>query len=127
MKTEWIENWKSRNLNGLCKLYAADAIFLPAIGSEIHGRDAICNYLGQILEHSTINASFAQSDAAVVDSPGVAYDSGAIVYWIKKTAAPIKGSYLAVFRRQPNGDWQIARQAFGGIAVRYPNETETAR
>src|SRR4051812_38395486 len=85
VRDEWIENWKSRNLNRLCNLYAADATFLPAIGSEIHGRDAICNYLGQILEHSTVNASFAQSDQADVHSANVACDSGVIVYWIKKT------------------------------------------
>jgi uncharacterized protein (TIGR02246 family) len=127
VRDEWIENWKSRNLNGLCKLYAADATFLPAIGTEIHGRDAICNYLGEILEHSAVNASFAQSDAADAHSADVAYDSGVIVYWIKKTVAPIKGSYLVVFRRDSNGDWQIARQAFAGIAARYPNEAETSR
>jgi uncharacterized protein (TIGR02246 family) len=118
VRDEWIKDWKSRNLDDLRKLYAPDAVFLPALGTEIRGRDAIGDYLKQIIDSSPGDL-FAEPDDLDGSSGGVAYDSGAIVYWIKGTVAPIKGFYLMVLKRDSDGKWQIVRQAFAGTSVRY--------
>jgi uncharacterized protein (TIGR02246 family) len=118
VRDAWIKDWKSRDLDDLRKLYAPDAVFLPALGTEIRGRDAIGHYLKQIIDSSPGDL-FAGSDGFDQVSAEVAYDSGAIVYWIKGTVAPIKGSYLMVFKRDSDGNWQIVRHAFAGIDVRY--------
>jgi hypothetical protein len=57
VRDEWIKDWKSRNLDGLRTLYAPDAVFLPALGVGIQGRDAIGDYLKQ-LSDSTVGALF---------------------------------------------------------------------
>jgi uncharacterized protein (TIGR02246 family) len=118
VRDEWIKDWKSRNLEDLRKLYAQDAVFLPALGTEIRGRDAIGDYLKQIIDSSPGDL-FAEPDGLDGSSRDVAYDSGAIVYWIKGTVAPIKGFYLMVLKRNSDGNWQIVRQAFAGPSVRY--------
>jgi ketosteroid isomerase-like protein len=118
VRDEWVKDWKSRNLDDLRKLYAPDAVFLPALGAEIRGRDAVGDYLKLILD-SSHGDLFAEPDGLDGSSGGVAFDSGAIVYWIKGTVAPIKGFYLMVLKRNSAGEWQIVRQAFAGTSVRY--------
>lgn len=129
VRDEWIKDWKSRNLDGLRTLYAPDAVFLPALGVGIQGRDAIGDYLKQ-LSDSTVGALFVvpYGPGGAGDASGdVAYDSGFMHYWIRGTIAPIKGSYLMVLKRDKNGNWQIVRQAFAGADVRYPNDKFSAQ
>ena len=126
MRDEWIKDWKSGNLDGIRKLYATDAVFQPALGAEIQGRDAIVDYLKRINDE-TKGELFVVPDGLGEVSGDIAYDSGFMHYWIEKTVAPIKGSYLMVLKRDSDGNWQIVRHAFAGIAVRYPNQSEAVQ
>jgi hypothetical protein len=41
IRHEWVNDWKSKNLEGLRTLYAQIALFLPADGTWVESRDAI--------------------------------------------------------------------------------------
>jgi ketosteroid isomerase-like protein len=123
VRDEWIKDWKSGIWNDLRRLYAPDAVFLPALGVEIRGRDAICDYLRQI-NNSSKGDLFVVPDGSDEVSGDMAYDSGFMPYWIKETVAPIKGSYLMVLKRDSDGSWQIVRRAFAGISVHYDSNSK---
>ncbi len=52
IRDEWVNDWKSKNLEGLRTLYAQNAVFLPADGTWVEGRDAIGDYLRQVIDSS---------------------------------------------------------------------------
>jgi uncharacterized protein (TIGR02246 family) len=113
---EWVKDWKTKNLEDLRMLYAQDAVFLPAVGRYVQGRDAIAGYLKELIDSST--------DGLIVDSwstqasENVAYDNGAIQYWLRGNGGPMKGYYVTVLKRNSEGRWVIACQAFTEIDTR---------
>ncbi|MGA7314102.1 MAG: hypothetical protein WBX22_09030 [Silvibacterium sp.] len=52
IRHEWMNDWKSKNLEGLRTLHAQNTVILPAVGTWVEGRDAIGDYLRQVIDSS---------------------------------------------------------------------------
>ena len=104
------------DLDAVCELYAADAIFIPAPGAEaVSGSAAIREVLAGFLasrptldfEHTDI---FQAGDTALARGPWKLTSTG-------PDGAPsvIAGNSLEVLRRQPDGSWRyVIDHPWGG-------------
>jgi uncharacterized protein (TIGR02246 family) len=129
IREQWVSNWNAQKLEPILKLYAQDAVFLPSTGQRIEGRQAIGNYLKQLMDSRAVNLSV---NSVVADDSGkLAFDSGNFQYTLKgggttiagsaKIAGPttimggrsreVKGSYLIVLKRGTDGKWLIQQHA----------------
>jgi ketosteroid isomerase-like protein len=96
IRDEWVNDWKSKNLEGLRTLYAQNAVFLPADGTWVEGRDAIGDYLRQVIDSSGNSIIVPDAPNGSGEASGdLAYDSGFIQYWIKGNNGPVKRFYLS--------------------------------
>jgi ketosteroid isomerase-like protein len=105
-----VNDWKSKNLEGLRTLYAHGAVFLPAVGTWVEGRDAIGDYLRQVIDSGSDSIIVPDAPNRSGEASGdLAYDSGFIQYWIKANNGPVKGFYLMVLKWDSEGKWHIVR------------------
>lgn len=129
IRDQWVESWNAQKIEPILKLYAQDAVLLPATGERIEGRDAIGNYLKQAVVSSAGNLSV--KSVTVDDSGKLAFDSGDYQYTVKLGGAvlggkavvggkavlggggsrEVKGNYLIVLKRGPDGKWLIQQHA----------------
>jgi ketosteroid isomerase-like protein len=129
IREQWVKNWNAKKLGPILEFYAQDAVLLPSTGLRIQGRDAIGDYLKQVMEMSTGNLSV--KSISTEDSGKLAYDSGSFQDTVKGGGSGIggkagvggkagfggggsrevNGSYLIVLKRGPDGKWLIEQHA----------------
>src|SRR5882762_3918758 len=129
IREQWVSNWNAQKLEPILKLYAQDAVFLPSTGQRIEGREAIGNYLKQLMDPRAVNLSV--KSVVADDSGKLAFDSGNFQYTLKGggttvmgnttimgnttmmagRSREVKGSYLIVFKRGSDGKWLIEQHA----------------
>jgi ketosteroid isomerase-like protein len=97
LREAWVQDLRTKQLEPILKLYAADAAFLQPNGERLTGSAALRTLF------QTIMASF-NSDHFEESLTNIA--SGA-----KITS---KGSYIIIYKRQPNGTWQIVQHVWTG-------------
>lgn len=101
MRGAWVHDLRTKQLEPILKFYAADAVFLQPTGERITGT-AVLRGLFQNLE----------------TSGDLAYDSGDFQETLTTIATGAKtnckGSYVMVFKRQPDRTWQIVQQVWTG-------------
>jgi len=110
---QWAKLWSAKQLEPLVAMYASDAVFLTGTGDRITGRAAIRDAFQKGMASAT--AALTCRSVSTGGSGDLAYDSGDYTETItfadgKKRAN--KGSYLIVFRRQPDGKWLIVQHAW---------------
>src|SRR5882762_3032503 len=81
IREQWVSNWNTQKLEPILNLYAQDAVFLPSTGQRIEGREAIANYLKQVMVSSAGNLTV--KSVSVEDSGKLAFDSGNFKYTAK--------------------------------------------
>ncbi|HXJ93938.1 MAG TPA: DUF4440 domain-containing protein [Terriglobia bacterium] len=109
----WVTEWNAKHINELTALYAPDAMFLTASGDRAVGPAAIRNLFEGMRNSNTSNLRL--HSLAVEQSGDLAYDSGS---YHETAALPdnprheIQGSYLAVYKLQPDGRWLIVQHVW---------------
>jgi ketosteroid isomerase-like protein len=113
----WVTEWNLRQINQVMALYAPDAMFLTASGERAVGQAAIRNLFESMRNSNMSNLRL--HSLAVEQSGDLAYDSGSY----RETAAlpdnprhEIAGSYLAVYKLQPEGRWLIVQHVWTGAS-----------
>jgi ketosteroid isomerase-like protein len=113
MRELWVTEWNLRQINQIMTLYAPDAMFLMASGERAIGQSEIRD-LFERMRNSNMTHLRLHS-LALEQSGDLAYDSGSY----RETAAlpdnprhEIEGSYLAVYKLQPNGEWLIVQHVW---------------
>ena len=116
MREAWVQDLRTKQLEPILKFYAPDAVFLQPTGERITGSAALRTLFQNIM--ATFNSDLTLHSQNLETSGGLAYDSGdfqetltTIATGAKITA---KGSYIIIFKRQPNGSWQIVQHVFTG-------------
>jgi uncharacterized protein (TIGR02246 family) len=117
IREEWAMDLHTKQLEPLVMLYAPDAVFLQPTGERIVGRDAIRELCRKVMAAMTSDIHFRS--AVTEHSGNLAYDSGeyseALVSVADGSKSDAHGSYLMVFKRQPDGKWLILEQVWTGI------------
>lgn len=108
------QQFRAGNLLGVADVYADDAVLLNARGERIEGREGIDGYWSAIenpvdwsLEIRTIRGSEA-----------VAYELGVSRLTKRRDGQLITSetSFLVLWRREPDGAWRIALDAYWPLA-----------
>ena len=117
MREEWVQDLRTKQLEPILKFYAADASFLQPNGDRLTGAAAIRSLFQNIM--ATFNSDLTLHSRNVEVSGDLAYDSGDFEESLTtiSTGAKInsKGSYIIIYKRQPDGSWQIVQHAWTGI------------
>jgi ketosteroid isomerase-like protein len=116
MREAWVQDLRTKQLEPILKFYAPDAVFLQPTGERITGSAALRTLFQTIM--ATFNSDLTLHSQNLETSGALAYDSGdfqetltTIATGAKITA---KGGYIIIFKRQPNGSWQIVQHVWTG-------------
>jgi ketosteroid isomerase-like protein len=116
IRESWVQDLRTKQLEPILKFYAHDAVFLPPTGERITGSVALRILFQTTM--ATFDSDLALHSQNLEVSGDLAYDSGDFDenLTVVATGARItsKGSYIIVFRRQPNGHWLIVQQVWTG-------------
>jgi ketosteroid isomerase-like protein len=112
----WVQDLRTKQLEPILKLYAPDAVFLQPTGERITGSAALRTLFQTIM--ATFNSDLTLHSQNLETSSDLAYDSGNFEETLTNiaTGARItsKGSYIIIFRRQPDRSWQIVQHVWTG-------------
>ena len=116
IREAWVQDLRTKQLEPILKFYAPDAVFLQPTGERITGSAALRTLFQNIM--ATFNSDLALKSQNLETSGDLAYDSGDFQETLTTiaTGAKItsKGSYVIIFKRQPNGSWQIVQHVWTG-------------
>ncbi|HYL64109.1 MAG TPA: DUF4440 domain-containing protein [Candidatus Methylomirabilis sp.] len=116
IREAWVQDLRTKQLEPILKFYAPDAVFLQPTGERITGSAALRTLFQTVM--ATFNSELTLHSQNLETSGDLAYDSGdfqetltTIATGAKITA---KGSYVIIFKREPNGSWQIVQHIWTG-------------
>ncbi len=116
LREAWVQDLRTKQLEHILNFYAADAAFLQPNGDRITGSAALRTLFTNIM--AAFNSELTLHSQNLEASGDLAYDSGDFVETLTAiaTGAKIdtKGSYIVIYKRQPNGSWRIVQQVFTG-------------
>jgi ketosteroid isomerase-like protein len=116
IREAWVQDLRTKQLEPILKFYAPDAVFLQPTGERITGCAALRTLFQTIM--ATFNSDLILHSQNLEASGDLAYDSGDFQETLTAiaTGAKIKakGSYIIIFKRQPNGSWQIVQHVWTG-------------
>jgi ketosteroid isomerase-like protein len=116
IREAWVQDLHTKQLEPILKFYAPDAAFLQPSGERLTGSAALRTLFVTIM--SNFNSDLTLQSQNLETSGDLAYDSGDFQESLTTiaTGAKItsKGSYILIFKRQPNGTWLIVQQVFTG-------------
>jgi ketosteroid isomerase-like protein len=116
IREAWVQDLRTKQLEPILKLYARDAVFLQPTGERITGSAALRTLFQTVM--ATFNSDLALHSQNFETSGDLAYDSGDFQETLTTSATgakvTAKGSYIIIFKRQPNGSWQIVQQVWTG-------------
>jgi len=117
IREAWSQDLHTKQLEPILKLYAPDAVFLQPSGERITGSAALRTLFQNIM--ATFDSGLTLHSQNLEASGDLAYDSGDFQESLTTIATGAKitsqGSYIIIFKRQPDGSWQIVQQVFTGI------------
>jgi ketosteroid isomerase-like protein len=116
IREAWVADLRSKKLEPILKFYAADAVFLQPSGERITGSAALRNLFQNVM--ATFDSDLTLHSQNLETSGDLAYDSGDYQETLTTiaTGAKIasKGSYIIIYRRQPNREWLIVQHVWTG-------------
>jgi ketosteroid isomerase-like protein len=116
IREAWVQDLRTKQLEPILKFYAPDAVFLQPTGERITGSAAIRTLFQTIM--ATFNSDLTLHSQNLETSGDLAYDSGDFQETLTVTATgakiATKGSYIIIYKRQPNGSWQIVQHVWTG-------------
>jgi len=116
IREAWVRDLRTKQLEPILKFYAPDAVFLQPTGERITGSAALHSMFQNIM--ATFHSDLTLHSESLETSGKLAYDSGDFeeTLTVIATGAKItaKGSYIIIFKRQPNGSWQIVQHVWTG-------------
>jgi ketosteroid isomerase-like protein len=116
IREAWVQDLRTKQLEPILQFYAPDAVFLQPTGERITGSAALRTLFQTVM--AAYNSDLTLHSRNLETSGDLAYDSGDFEETLTTiaTGAKIttKGSYIIIFKRQPNGSWQIVQHVWTG-------------
>jgi uncharacterized protein (TIGR02246 family) len=108
--------FEAGDADAVAGLYTADAIVLPPDHDMVKGRKAIGEFWKATQESGVKSVVLTTVD--VGRSGPVAYEVGTALLTIQpkdKAATTATGKYVVVWKRQPDGSWQLHRDIWNSL------------
>ena len=116
VRDRWATDWNSKRLDDIMTLYSDDAVFLRPSAERPTGRQAIRSLFAKTLAANT--AHIVMHPITLERSSNLAYDSGTYEETIVTNGVTraFRGDYLIILKRESDGEWHIAQQAWTDVA-----------
>ncbi len=107
----WNQAFHAKNLDALVEPYASDAVLvLPGLPAEV-GTSAIRKVYAEALKDPNFDLSLASDRVEVAGSGELAFTQGHFTMKgtdpkTKQPTTTATGSYLTVYKKQPDGNWK---------------------
>ena len=90
-------------------IWAADGVLMPPHHPSVQGRHAILQYFQNLFSRGRFNFTFTSSQVDVAGDMALERVTYTAIIWRGDDATLIKdvGKGLHVYRRQPNGAWEL--------------------
>jgi ketosteroid isomerase-like protein len=112
LRDQWTMYLQTKQLDALMALYSKNAMFLDSTGNRLIGQPAIRNLCHEVI--TTFNSNLNLYSIVAEASGDLAYDSGNYQETLTRTSTGatqnVHGTYIMVFKRQPDGTWRILEQ-----------------
>jgi len=109
-EAQWNNDFQAKDVDKLLAHYTDDAVLMSPGSSSAQGKDAIRSALQQMVGDSNLALQFEASRVEVAKSGDMAYTQGSYTITVTNPATkkPItdKGSYVTVYKKQPDGSWR---------------------
>lgn len=109
---EIVAAFQAKDPARIAGLYARDAVFVTPGRPPIVGREAVARIMAEDLRDPGFHLDLAEEKIFVSASGDMAYARGAFRASFTnprtREVESVAGTYLQVFRRQPDGAWEIA-------------------
>lgn len=116
LRQQWARNLHDKRIDMSVGEYAIDAEFIQPDGTRVRGSDALRKLFETIT--TTFDSNLVFDSQRVETSGSLAYDSGTyhemLVVRASDKHQSSTGSYLTIYRREPNGEWLIVEQSWTG-------------
>ena len=116
MRQQWARNLHDKRIDVSVGEYAPDAEFIQPDGMRVRGSDALRKLFETIT--TTFDSDLVFESQGVETSGKLAFDSGTyhetLVLRASDKHQSSTGSYLTIYRREPNGAWLIVEQSWTG-------------
>lgn len=113
-RDRFVEAWRRGDAKAAAAVFAPDAVNMRPGAADDRGREAIERLFTEFL--STVQMEHAEFTSERIDvRPYVAYELGTFVQRYRpagKEPETQRGRYVAVWRREPGGEWQYDRFLF---------------
>jgi uncharacterized protein (TIGR02246 family) len=111
---EWSASAQAKDPEKFSSFYADDATVLLANSPDFHGKAAIREAIGGMMQDPNFALSFANDTVVVSRSGDLAYETGSYTMTMsdpKKKPATEKGHYVVVWQKQADGTWKAVQDA----------------
>jgi len=116
LRESWLQDLRTKQLEPILEFYAPDASFLQPTGERLTGTAALRTLFQTIM--ASFNSDLALRSQILETSGNLAYDSGDFEESLTNIASGAKinskGSYIIIYKRQPNGSWLIVQHVWTG-------------
>jgi ketosteroid isomerase-like protein len=117
IREAWVQDLRTKQLEPILTCYAPNAAFLQPNGERITGSAALRTLFQNIM--ATFDSDLMLNSKNLETSGDLAYDSGEFEETLTNIASGAKisskGSYVVIYKRQSNGNWQIVQHVWTGI------------
>jgi uncharacterized protein (TIGR02246 family) len=109
-EAQWNKDYQAKDLDKIMAHYADDAVLIAPGTQPSIGKEAIHSALKEMVADNALSLSFQADRVDVSKSGDVGYTQGSYTLTVTDPAAkkPIsdKGSYVTVYKKQPDGSWK---------------------
>jgi ketosteroid isomerase-like protein len=107
-EVKWGAEYEARDAEAVGAHYAPDAVFMPLDAPPLHGREALIAALKKAPADNGYTMVFAPENVDVAASGDLAVSIGSFEQHRSLPTKVVKtGTYLASYRRQPDGAWLV--------------------
>jgi len=111
---EWSALAEAKDAPKFASFYAEDAVLMMEDAPDIHGKAALAEGVGAMMEDPNFALSFAADDVVVARSGDLAYETGSYTMTMSGpdgTPATETGHYVCVWEKQADGTWKAVVDA----------------
>jgi uncharacterized protein (TIGR02246 family) len=112
--TEWSASAQAKDADKFASFYADDAVLLLEKMPDFHGKDAIHEAIGGMMQDPNFALSFEADAVTVARSGDLAAETGSYSLTMSdanKKPATETGHYVVVWKKQADGVWKAWRDA----------------
>ncbi len=111
LREEYLRLYNDQDIEALGKLFTDDAVFIPADDATCEGKKEIADCLDSLFEEDDSSLEFDVKETQVIQDWAYERIDATLVSTDSVTGEEVEtwARYLWILRRQPSGEWRIAR------------------